>query len=138
MLDEVLLVADDFDFALRVKWFLEKSGLKVLLVETGRQAIALATLLLPATIVLDADLPGAEGIHICQALRDRPVTQDIPLVVLGSGRDGVLDVLADAFVLKNQNLESCLLQRLADLGVLRDCRQRKPLVAGSASARAWR
>lgn len=134
VLDDVLLVADDFDVALRVKWFLEQSGLKVLLVEAGRQVTALATLLLPAAIVLDADLPDGEGVHICQALKDRPVTQDIPLVVLGSWPDGVLDALADGSVVKGPGLERCLRQLLEHLGVLCDCRPGKPVATGPGRA----
>ncbi|MGZ4257488.1 MAG: HD domain-containing phosphohydrolase [Gaiellaceae bacterium] len=58
----------------------------------------------PDAIVLDAGLPGRDGLTFCAGLKADPATHDIPVVLL-SGSDDADDVIADevgadAFVLK--------------------------------------
>src|SRR5208283_3238025 len=48
----------------------------------GLQAQATASMVQPDLILLDVDLPGADGFEICRRLKSDPATAEIPIVFL--------------------------------------------------------
>lgn len=83
----VILVADDepINRAL-LKRRLEKSGYKVFLAETGKEAVELSLHILPDLIILDVMMPVMDGLEACRIIKQNPLTDDIPVIFL-SARD---------------------------------------------------
>ncbi len=123
MTKEILLVEDSPTQALRLKLTLERTGVRVSVAQNGREALSLATLLLPAAVVLDVNLPDIDGFHVCQALKDHPATGDTPVIML-TVKDRASDTLAgldsgaDAYIPKDDFAEANLRQALEELGIL--------------------
>jgi CheY-like chemotaxis protein len=84
------------------EYFLKQQGFAVHIVLDGRLAVEEATRLQPDLIILDMILPGLSGIKVCTALKSRPETSHIPVLVFSvlDVRDRALAAGADAFLLK--------------------------------------
>ena len=65
----ILLVDDEQDILDFLSYNLEKEGFEVHSANNGRDAITLATKLLPDLIVLDVMMPGMDGIETCREIR---------------------------------------------------------------------
>jgi two-component system, cell cycle response regulator len=80
----VLLVDDSEDVhrVLRVK--LRNEDFELVSCYSGEEACARAVELRPATILLDLDMPGMAGLAVLRALKERPDTQDIPIVIVSA------------------------------------------------------
>ena len=107
---KVILVAeDDQSLAHFLRHHLEAEGYHPHMVETGHEALALATSIRPAMIVLDVGLPDASGLDICRAIKKDPRSMDIPVLFLTGKNDindridgldaGAQDYLAKPFVI---------------------------------------
>ncbi len=48
----------------------------------GKQALGMTQYLLPDLLLLDIMIPGIDGIEVCQRLKQRPETRDIPVILL--------------------------------------------------------
>ena len=82
-----ILVADDDPTIVRLLTLtLEQDGFRVVTAEDGDAAIRLATDEHPSLILLDWQMPGADGIEVTRALRanDDPVLRDVPVVLITS------------------------------------------------------
>jgi two-component system phosphate regulon response regulator PhoB len=84
---------------------LHREGYKVLMSETGEQALALARAKTPDLIVLDLMLPGIDGLEVCKRLKTDPSLRHIPVVMLtakGEESDIVagLELGADDYIAK--------------------------------------
>src|SRR5436309_15922833 len=78
-----ILVADDDPDSLKiVAANLTAEGYEVDAVSNGLEAQARAVRTLPDLIVLDVTMPGRTGLEVLTALRARPDTRDIPIVLL--------------------------------------------------------
>lgn len=78
-----VLVCDDDPLVLRVmEAVLDGHGYRPLLATCGQQAVELAIAERPAVILLDLLMPGMSGWDTAAALKERPETADIPIVVL--------------------------------------------------------
>ena len=78
----VLVADDDVDILKIIRANLEAEGIEVDTVATGYEAQARALRTLPDLIVLDIGMPGRNGFQVMDALRSRPETADIPVVLL--------------------------------------------------------
>ncbi len=101
----ILVVDDEEDIRELVRLNLSREGYKILLCETGEQALNQAFSKVPDLIVLDLMLPGIDGLEVCKRLRNDPKTQQIPLVMLtakGEEADIVsgLELGADDYITK--------------------------------------
>lgn len=65
----VLLVSRDEKIAAAWEWLFKQRGFCCVHEQTPRHALQAARLLLPALIILDLDLPKAERLELCRALR---------------------------------------------------------------------
>jgi uncharacterized protein (TIGR02266 family) len=57
--------------------------LEILTVGTGAEGLRVARLQTPDTVVLRASLPDIHGVEVCQQLHDDPLTEAIPVIVVG-------------------------------------------------------
>ncbi|MBL1178280.1 response regulator [Pantanalinema sp. GBBB05] len=78
-----ILVVDDTPTNLEVLFdFLNEAGFKVLFAEDGESAIEKASYATPDLILLDILMPGMDGFETCRRLKEREVTQSIPVIFL--------------------------------------------------------
>jgi CheY-like chemotaxis protein len=80
----VLLVEDDPQMRLAIRWTLEAEGIVVQDAPTGQQAIQLASHRAPNLVLLDIDLPDISGYAVAESLRT--AHGNLPIVVLTADR----------------------------------------------------
>lgn len=78
----VLFIDDDLDVLDAFGRYLEMSGIRTTLATNPREALAQLGTIVPDVIVLDVAMPGVDGFAVVDALRARPDTTDIPIVIL--------------------------------------------------------
>jgi CheY-like chemotaxis protein len=117
----ILLVDDEVDSLWLYKLVLEERGHHVIIAEDGQTALAKASRYLPDLIVTDWNMPGTDGVELCQRLKCYPALAQIP-VVMSSGQTPPADksALWNVFISKPVGLDtlesiidSLLMQRLA-------------------------
>jgi two-component system, OmpR family, alkaline phosphatase synthesis response regulator PhoP len=102
---KILVVDDEEDIRELIQLNLSHEGFKVLMCETGEQALEKAGSELPDLIILDLMLPGIDGFEVCKKLKSNMKTENIPVVMLtakGEETDVVtgLEVGADDYITK--------------------------------------
>lgn len=105
MKPKILIVEDEEAQAEILRYNFEKEGCDVVLAFDGEEALLAAEEQQPDLVVLDWMLPGTSGLRVCQTLRGRPETKDLPIVMVtarGEEADRVrgLDSGADDYVVK--------------------------------------
>jgi twitching motility two-component system response regulator PilG len=93
----VLVVDDSPTIRKIVEVTLKRERIRVMGVPDGLSALAAVADKQPQLVLLDITLPGMDGYQICQALKQRPVSKHIPVVML-SGRDGFFDKIRGRLV----------------------------------------
>ena len=78
----VLVIDDEAPIRLLCRVNLEAAGMRVLEAADGASGIEEARRSEPDVILLDVMMPGLDGWHVAEALRDDPLTDDIPIVFL--------------------------------------------------------
>jgi len=102
----VLIVEDEQDIADLIKHALERGGdTDAEVVGSGDDALRVVRQQPPDLIILDLNLPVLSGLDVCRALRSRPATSRIPIIMLTartseSDRVSGLDIGADDYVTK--------------------------------------
>lgn len=84
---KVLVVDDDFDCRTMVKTILESSGYEALDAASGPIALELLKSTTVDLIVLDIMMPEMTGYDVVVRLKQRPETQNIPVVMLTAKGD---------------------------------------------------
>jgi two-component system, cell cycle response regulator DivK len=80
-----LLVIEDNEQSLYMLTFILTShGYEVIQARNGPEGIALAETVQPALILLDIQLPGADGYTVAQALRSNPALAQVPIIAVTS------------------------------------------------------
>ena len=83
-----ILVIDDTVASLRLlSRVLEEAGYSVGQAESGEQALSLAEGKPPELILLDVRMPGMSGFQVCERLKAKPATGEIPVVFLTASED---------------------------------------------------
>jgi CheY-like chemotaxis protein len=77
----ILLVDDDDESLWMLQLFFERSGHHVLLAGTGEPALAIAARHLPDLIITDWNMPGMDGMGLCERLKFYPALAQIPVVM---------------------------------------------------------
>ena len=82
----VLVVDDDPTIVQLLALSLEPDGFRVVTANDGESALRLAASERPSLVLLDWQMPGADGIAVTRALRnhDDPVLRDVPIVLITS------------------------------------------------------
>jgi two-component system, OmpR family, phosphate regulon response regulator PhoB len=101
----ILVVEDDEAIATLLHYNLEKEGARVEICADGEEALIRIDERAPDLVVLDWMLPTVSGIEVCRRLRQRPVTRNLPIIMLtarGEETDRVrgLDTGADDYIVK--------------------------------------
>ena len=80
----LLIVEDDADAAEILREMLERDGYAADVAGTGREALSAARTGVYSALLVDLQLPDADGIGLIRALRARSETRDIPVVVVSA------------------------------------------------------
>lgn len=98
----ILVAEKDAITAELEEYFLKQEGYEVLVVLDGKKAIQEAEEKQPDLIIIELLLSGVNGIEVCKALKEKPKTKDIPIIVISAleMRDRALSAGADAFMLR--------------------------------------
>ena len=79
---KVLLVVDEENIRMLIRFNLEKAGYEVLEAADGKEALGMAQKSLPDIIILDLMLPGMDGLEVCRNLKQAPQTAALPIIML--------------------------------------------------------
>ena len=82
----ILVVDDDIVYGVAAIEVLEHAGFEALLVGTGHAAVTAYTQMRPDLILLDVELPDANGFDLCSQLRSTTSGTDIPILMV-TGHD---------------------------------------------------
>lgn len=101
-MQKILIIEDDRGISTSLKLYLENSEFEVLLHDDGTDALEKINEIAPEIIILDINLPGKDGIKICEELRVYSQTPVIMLTARGWETDRVnwLEVWADDYIAK--------------------------------------
>lgn len=78
----ILIVEDEQDLAVMLRYNLEAEGFSVLTAMSGDEAATLMRETTPDLILLDWMLPGLSGIELCRRWRAREETAQVPIIML--------------------------------------------------------
>ncbi len=78
----ILIVEDEPEIAQLVKHYLEKEGFHTSVAKTGLEVQKLVATEHPDLVILDLMLPGMDGLEVCKALRRKPETALLPIIML--------------------------------------------------------
>jgi len=84
----ILIADDDYMQRLPMRSALEKYNYRVEEAENGKQALELFEQLTPELIILDVIMPEMDGFEACRKIRQHPLGEHIPILVL-TGLDNV-------------------------------------------------
>ena len=106
----VLMVDDELDNRVMMRYFLESWGYEVELASNGKEALEKVAEQRPALILLDLEMPVMDGFEACNLLKSDPETEDIP-VIMFTGLEATSDKVkgirkgADDYVVKTVDPE---------------------------------
>jgi len=106
MTKRILVIEDDADIALSLKYSLEKEGpFAVTTAREGESGLREALARTPDLVLLDLNLPGMEGFDICRRLRREAATQAVPIIMVTARVDEAdrvagLELGADDYITK--------------------------------------
>ena len=78
----ILIVEDEPEIAQLVRHYLEKEGFHTSVAKTGLEAQKLVATEHPDLVILDLMLPEMDGLEVCKALRRKPETALLPIIML--------------------------------------------------------
>lgn len=101
----VLVVEDEPAQREVLGYNLEAEGFRVVMADSGDEALLMVAEECPDLVVLDWMLPGVSGIEICRRLKSRPETRSVPVIMLSARSEEVdrvrgLETGADDYVVK--------------------------------------
>jgi CheY-like chemotaxis protein len=97
---DLILVVDDVSENLQLaKIYLEKLGWKVMLCDSGEQALRKLAQVVPAAILLDIKMPGIDGLSLAKIIQSSPNNAQIRIVgyTAHALKDEVQNILASGF-----------------------------------------
>jgi len=102
---KILIIEDDDHIIELLKFNVENNGYEVSIAMDGNEGLNKAIDELPDLILLDLMLPGIDGIEICNKLKNKDRTKDIPIIMLtakGHETDKILglEIGADDYMTK--------------------------------------
>lgn len=106
----ILIIEDDRDISEIIALYLTKNGFECHQIFDGNDAVIAARKYNPALLILDVQLPGLNGVNICQAIRQET---DIPILFLsclGNEQDKIrgLEAGGDDYITKPFSLAELL------------------------------
>jgi CheY-like chemotaxis protein len=86
---EILICAPEQGLADRIAESVRRTGLQAAIVAAGPPALARLAVRPPELIVLDLEIDEGRGLELCRALREAPGGDLLPILLLGTGAEGV-------------------------------------------------
>jgi two-component system phosphate regulon response regulator PhoB len=80
--ERILAIDDETPILELLKYNLEKDGFRVTTCTSGEDGLKAAKKDPPDLILLDQMLPGMSGLDVCRALKEKPATADIPVIMV--------------------------------------------------------
>lgn len=101
----IMIVDDELNILVPLQFLMEQNGFRVILAQSGRDALAALEKSKPDLILLDIMLPDLDGYEIFQMIRANPAWDDVKVIFLtAKNRDGDiakgLNLGVDAYVTK--------------------------------------
>lgn len=84
----ILIADDDSDFAENCSMMLELHGYHVSVVADGTQALATISSQEPELLISDCSMPGMTGLELSLALKARPSTRLLPILLMSGSHKG--------------------------------------------------
>ena len=79
----ILIIEDDEDIALSLKYNLEKEGgYAVATAADGETGLRMVSQKPPDMVILDLNLPGLDGLSVCRSIREKPDSAGVPIMML--------------------------------------------------------
>ena len=102
---KILVVDDEANIRMLLKFNLEKAGFLVQEAENGKNALALVTKEKPDLLLLDLMLPEIDGLEVCRRLKGSSATASLPIIMLTAKNEEVdkvigLELGADDYIAK--------------------------------------
>jgi CheY-like chemotaxis protein len=119
----VIVAEDSPTQALNIEELLENAGMRVVLAKNGKECMLWVEQIQPDLILLDLEMPEMNGIQTCQALKARPATASIPIIIFTRHEDPELARLsfqtgAVDYIPKDAFANAVLLETLRELGFI--------------------
>ncbi|MBN2393334.1 MAG: response regulator [Anaerolineae bacterium] len=80
----ILVAEDERDIRELIAFTLRFAGFEVELASNGAEAVEKAPDVVPDLILMDVRMPRMTGYQACEALKENPVTRDIPVIFLSA------------------------------------------------------
>ena len=102
----ILLIEDDADIALSLRYNLERDGtFEVAVLRDGEAGLRAALERAPDLVLLDLNLPGMDGLEVCRRLRASEATAGVPIIMVTARAEETqrvngLDQGADDYITK--------------------------------------
>jgi CheY-like chemotaxis protein len=102
---KILIIDDEERNRKLLEVLMAADGHEVVSVADGQAGVREAASIAPELIILDVMMPGMDGFEVARALRNNPLTQDIPILVASSlddaaSRKRMMAIQIDAFLIK--------------------------------------
>lgn len=81
---KILVAEDERDIRELIAWTLRFAGFEVELASNGAEAVDMALSLKPELILMDVRMPKMTGYQACEALKQNPETESIPVIFLSA------------------------------------------------------
>ena len=81
---KILVAEDERDIRELIAFTLRFAGFEVELASNGAEAVEKVSESIPDLILMDVRMPRMTGYQACEALKENPATQDIPVVFLSA------------------------------------------------------
>jgi DNA-binding response OmpR family regulator len=87
MRQKVAVIEDDPDIAELLRQVLSNEGFQVTLIRDGAKALPILETSSFDVAILDVMLPGKDGVTVMREIRENPLTQTLPVVMLSARVD---------------------------------------------------
>jgi DNA-binding response OmpR family regulator len=128
----ILFVEDEPSISGPFSKALVRAGFEPLVAASGSAALSLAERLPPDLVLLDLNLPDADGLDVCRELRQRSDTPIVMLTARGTETDRIvgLDLGADDYVVKPFSADEVIARIRAVLRRARPAETSEPILVG--------
>lgn len=112
---KILLAEDDSSVRRFIEIILQRAGYDVSSAEDGLAAMQIALEKMFDAVVADAVMPNLTGFDLCRILKENPNYQNTPFIILSGHENNSEANLADAYLLKGNDIKETLLEKLSAL-----------------------
>ena len=78
----ILIIEDNAETILQVKYILEKEGYKISSSKSGEDALQFIEHTIPDALILDLNMPGMDGFEVLEKVRGTEKTRNIPVLIM--------------------------------------------------------